>query len=145
MECKYYVLIPDTQGGSFQDVLFLLLALILSELHEKPRRNKDSVTEKSIWKNLCEGHHFFGCIPSFLCHLFLSSSTLFLFPGDVRVECPLKRYIIILRMVFCVMISRVKSQKFDNLLQFNTNWSKSLETWHYFRICFNFSCCGKLF
>ena len=33
--------------GSFLDVLFLLLAVILSELYEKPRRNKDSVTEKS--------------------------------------------------------------------------------------------------
>ena len=29
------------------DVLFLLLAITLSELYEKPKRNKDSVTEKS--------------------------------------------------------------------------------------------------
>ena len=28
------------------DAFFLLLAVILSELHEKPGRNKDSVTEK---------------------------------------------------------------------------------------------------
>ena len=31
------------------DVLFLLLAVILSELHEKPRR-KDRFTEKSMYK-----------------------------------------------------------------------------------------------
>ena len=44
--CKFDVVISDTLVGSFLDVLFLLLALILSELHEKPRR-KDLVTEKS--------------------------------------------------------------------------------------------------
>ena len=37
----------DTLRGSFMDVLFLLLAITLSELYEKPKRNKDSVTEKS--------------------------------------------------------------------------------------------------
>ena len=52
--------------GSFLDVLFLLLAVILSELYEKPRRNKDSVTEKSTEKNLCDGHHCFDCTPFFL-------------------------------------------------------------------------------
>ena len=45
--CKYFIVISDTLTGSFLDVLFLLLAVILSELHEKPRRNKDWVTEKS--------------------------------------------------------------------------------------------------
>ena len=49
------------------DVLFLLLAVILSELHENSRW-KDWVTEKSTWKNLCEGRHLFGYMPSFLCH-----------------------------------------------------------------------------
>ena len=33
--------------GFFLDVFFLLLAVILSELYEKPRRNNDLVTEKS--------------------------------------------------------------------------------------------------
>ena len=32
--------------GSFLDVLFLLLDVILSELYGKPRRNKDWVIEK---------------------------------------------------------------------------------------------------
>ena len=42
-----YMVISDTLGRSFLDVVFLLLAVMLSELSEKPRRNKDSVTEKS--------------------------------------------------------------------------------------------------
>ena len=46
--CKHYILILDILVGSFLDVLFLLLAVILSGLHEKPRRNKDWVTGKSI-------------------------------------------------------------------------------------------------
>ena len=44
--CKYYIVISDTLVGSFFNVLFFLLAGILSELDEKPRR-KDLVTEKS--------------------------------------------------------------------------------------------------
>ena len=45
--CKHYILISDALAGFFLDVLFLLLAGILSGIHEKPRRNKDWVTEKS--------------------------------------------------------------------------------------------------
>ena len=37
----------DALVGSFLDVLFLLLAVILSGFLEKPRRNKDLVTEKT--------------------------------------------------------------------------------------------------
>ena len=43
---KNYIVISDTLVDSFLDVLFLLLAVILSELHENPRR-EDWVTEKS--------------------------------------------------------------------------------------------------
>ena len=43
--CKYMV-VSDTLGSSLFDVLFFLLAVILLELLEKPRSNKDSVTEK---------------------------------------------------------------------------------------------------
>ena len=39
--CKYYIDISETLVGSFLELLFLLLAAVLSELHEKPRRNKD--------------------------------------------------------------------------------------------------------
>ena len=42
---QYNIVISDTLVGSFLDVLFLLLAVILSELHEKQRR-KDWVTQK---------------------------------------------------------------------------------------------------
>ena len=74
--CKYYIVISDTLVGCFLDVLFLLLTVILLELYEKPGRNKDWVKEKSIKKNLCEGHHFFDCTSYFLYHfLLLSSST----------------------------------------------------------------------
>ena len=45
--CKYYIAISDALVGSFLDVLFLLLAVILSGFLEKPRRNKDLVTEKT--------------------------------------------------------------------------------------------------
>ena len=78
--CKYYVIIPDKLLDSSLDVLFLLLAVILSGLHEKSRRNKDWVTEKNTLsiKELSEEHDFFDCMPFFLCHfLLLSSSFLF--------------------------------------------------------------------
>ena len=35
---KYYIVISDTLVGSFLDVFFLLLAVILSERFERPRR-----------------------------------------------------------------------------------------------------------
>ena len=44
-----------------------------------PRRNKDWVTEKSTLKNLCEGHHFFDCTPSFLCYYFCFCFVCFFF------------------------------------------------------------------
>ena len=52
------------------DVFLLLLAVILSELHEHPRR-KDRFTEKSTKNNLYEGHHYFNCTSSYFCR-FLS-------------------------------------------------------------------------
>ena len=57
--CKLDVVISDILVDSFYDVLYVVLSVILPELHEKPRR-KDWVTEKSAKKNLCEGHHFFS-------------------------------------------------------------------------------------
>ena len=44
---KYYIVISQTLVVSFLDVVFLLLVVILSGLHEKLRKNKDWVTEKS--------------------------------------------------------------------------------------------------
>ena len=45
--CKYFIVISDILVGTFLDVLFLMLAVILPGLLEKPRRNKDWVTGKS--------------------------------------------------------------------------------------------------
>ena len=45
--CKYYIVISDTPVGSFFDALFSFATVVLSGLHEKPRSNKDWVTEKS--------------------------------------------------------------------------------------------------
>ena len=63
--CKYYIVVTDTLVGSL-DVLVLLLPVILSELHEKTRRN-DWVTEKSTLSNLREGYRFCDYTLPFLC------------------------------------------------------------------------------
>ena len=47
---KYFIVISDKLVGTFLGVLFLLLAVILLGLLEKPRRNKDWVTEKVLRK-----------------------------------------------------------------------------------------------
>ena len=65
MKWDYYSYLKYTDR--LLDMFFLLLAVILSELYENPRR-KNWVTEKSTQKNLCEGHHFFGWTSSFLCY-----------------------------------------------------------------------------
>ena len=44
--CKYYIAVSERSVGSFLNVLFLSLTVILSELHEK-KRKKDWVREKS--------------------------------------------------------------------------------------------------
>ena len=43
-------------------------------------------------------------------------------------------------MVFCVGISWVNDQKYENIQQFHTDWLASLRRWYYFRLCFSFSC-----
>ena len=123
-----------------QDYFFF--CLILSELHFKPRR-KDWVTEKTYIEEFVWGTSLFYYTPSFLCHfLLLSLSTLSPFPSDVTPEWPLQRYIILLWVVFCVMISWVSGWKYENILKFNTSWLTSLRIWYYFRLCFSFSCSG---
>ena len=62
--CKLDVVISDILVDSFYDVLYVVLSVILPELHEKPRR-KDWITEKSAKRNLCEGHHFLAARPTF--------------------------------------------------------------------------------
>ena len=50
--CKYYIVISDTLVGFLLDVLFLLLFVILSGLHEKPRRIK-SVLQIKVHRRIC--------------------------------------------------------------------------------------------
>ena len=135
--CKYDIVILDKLLGSFLDVFFFLLTVILSELHEKPRLSYG----KKTWKKLCEGHYFFDCTNSFLCHfllLFLSSP--FPYPLDVFAEWPLKRCIILRCLVYCVMIPWVNGRKYDKSLQFSTSCFAYLGTWFFLRLCFNFTC-----
>ena len=41
--CKYYIVVSDALEGSFLNVFFLLLAVILSGLLEKPSRGGSGV------------------------------------------------------------------------------------------------------
>ena len=52
----------------------IFIAVRLSQLYERWRRNKDWATEESALKNLCEGHHFFDFTRSFLCQFLLPYS-----------------------------------------------------------------------
>ena len=45
--CKYYIVISGKLVGAFLDVLFLLLAVMLSGPHEKLRRDKIELQKKS--------------------------------------------------------------------------------------------------
>ena len=132
---KYDSDISHPLVGSILNVLLLLLALILTELHEEQRKNKDWVTEKRSKKNLCEGHHFFGYTPSFLCHFFVD---FFVYSLPFSKWCTFRmiQYMILVWMVFCVMISWVNGRKCENLLQFKTSGLASLRTWFYFRLNF---------
>ena len=63
--CKYFIVISDILVGPFLDVVFLLFAVILSGLLEKPRRNKHWVTEKSTWKIYVRDITFLTARPPF--------------------------------------------------------------------------------
>ena len=128
--CKYYIVIYDTLVGSFLNVLFLLLAVILSELHVKPRRK----VSEEIYRNICvRGINFLTALTPFyvirccfLCLLLSPSQVTYLLNGPYG---------------WCsVMISWVNGRKYENLLQFYFSWLPALRTWYYFRLCFSFSC-----
>ena len=101
--CKYYIVISDTRVGFFLNVLYLLLAVILSELYEKPRRKKDWVREKSTKKNLCERHHCFDCTPSLLCHFLLFSLSTLLPKWHTCCMTPTKIHNISMGGILCDM------------------------------------------
>ena len=63
----------------------MLLAVIFSELHEKPKGSKDLVTEKITQKNFCERLHFLTARPPFYI-IFCCFLCLFPFLSDVLVE-----------------------------------------------------------
>ena len=132
--CKYYVVISDTLAGSFLDVPFFLLAVILSDLHVNPRR-KDWVAEK-IHRRICvKGITFLTACPPFYV-IFCCFLDLLPFPSLVT-------YLLHVSYGwYSVWWSWLNSQKCESLLQFNTSWLASLRTWYYFRLCFIFSCSG---
>ena len=74
--CKHYIVTSNTLAGSFLFVLFLLLAVILSGLHEKPRRKKDWVTKKVHRRIFERDITFLTAHPPFCHFLLLSSFTL---------------------------------------------------------------------
>ena len=61
--CKYYIVFSDIMIGSW---------MYFSCCSSWESKKKRLSCRKSTQKNLCEGHHFFCCTPSFICH-FLSS------------------------------------------------------------------------
>ena len=109
-------------------MLFLLLTVVSSEPHEKPRRNNDWVAEKIHWLFLTTCHPFYII---FDCFLFVP---LLPFPSDVLAEWLL--YKCIDKVIFCVIVSLVNCRKYENLLQFNTSRLAFLRTWYYFRLFF---------
>ena len=112
--CRCYLVVLGAQVGSFLDVLFLLLATVLSEPHEKPRRNNDRVMEKMDSLFLTARHPFHIIFCCSLCLLPTPSQATYL------LNCP---YIdTLFKLVFCVMISLVNGKKYENLFQFNTSW-----------------------
>ena len=132
--CKYCIVISGALVGSSLDVLLFLLAILLSEPHEKPRRNNDRVK-----KNI---HFFWLHAILSISFLLLSPSTPLLFLSDVLAEWPLNRRIVRSGILwFCVMISWANGWICKNLLQFNTSWLV-LRTWYYYRLCFSFSYSG---
>ena len=104
--CKYYIVLSDAVVGFFLDVVFLLLAVILLELHEKPRR-KDWVTKKVT---------FVDWTLSFLC-IFVASFFVYSLHITKRSTCAMAaaKIHILLWMVYCVIISWVNGRKYEDL------------------------------
>ena len=110
--CKHYIVISGTRAGFFLDVLFFLLAAILSGLHEKPKWNKDWDIEKRTWKNFREGYDFLTARPAFFipfcCFLRLLPPS-----SQVTYDPYIKIHIIAMGGKLCddIMIERLKIWK----------------------------------
>ena len=111
---------------------------------EKDREEIKIELQKKYIEEFMWGTSLLDCKPSFPYHfLLLSSST----PSSSQVTYLLngpyiKRYSVLLWVLFCVMVSWVKGQKHENVFQFNTSWLASLKMQYYFRLSFSFSCPG---
>ena len=128
---SYFMVILDPLRSFFFDGLFLLLAIILSELYDKPRRNKDSVTEKKCIEEFVWGTSMFWL------HAFLSLQFVTFFVYSLPLPkwrtcwmAPIKTHNTLAGGVLCNELW-VNGQKYEDLLQFNNSWLISLRTWYY--------------
>ena len=107
-------------------------AVILSELHVKPRR-KDWVSV-TIHKKICvRDINLLTALPPFYV---IFCCFLCLLPSPSQVTHLLNDSY----EWWSVMISWVNGRKYENLLQFYFSWLSALRTWYYFGLCFSFSC-----
>ena len=92
MQILYTVVVSDTLVGSFLDVLFLSLAVILSELHKKQKERLSY--RKKVHRGICvRDITFLTARSPFHAFLLLSSSTPSPFPNDGLAEWLLDTYI----------------------------------------------------
>ena len=107
---KYCIVISDAMVYSLLDALFLLLSVILSELHEEPRR-KDWVTEKKYIEEFVWGISLFwllALLSMYFCWF------LCLLPPTFQVTClrngPYKDIHIAMGGILCDDIVRKRSK-----------------------------------
>ena len=110
--------------GSFLNVFFLLLPVILSEFYGKPKR-----------KDFQKGKIKFFWLHAHLSMSFFVAFFIYSFPLPKWHNCTMAH----MTGILCDNIMS-DSRKYKNLLQFNTSWLASLRTWYCFRVCFSFSC-----
>ena len=113
---QYHIVISGTLVRSFLDVLFLLLDVILTGPHEKPRRNKDWVTEKKYIEEFVCGASLLGLnalVSMSFC--VLSSSIYSPFPNWRTWWMASIKIHNIAMGVFCVMLSWVNGRKYESL------------------------------
>ena len=96
-----YIVISYTMVYFFLDVLFFLLAVILSEFYEEARRKKDWLGKSSTKKNLCEGRHMFDGTSSPRCHLLLLPSSTLLPKWRTCWMTPMKIHNILMSVILC--------------------------------------------
>ena len=129
--CKYYIVISDTLVDSFLDEPFLSLAVILSELHKKPRR-KDWVSKKVCRRTYVRDITFLTTRSLFYVFLLLSLSSPFPFPSDILaawehgqslslfLSFSLSLSLSLSLYIYIYIYIYINGWKYENLLQFNT-------------------------